>query len=114
MKHTLVIPLLLAALFLAGCSQTLPVTGSFSDGSATIEGTATGHLDGAGTLNLTTSTGLKVTGTFVYTTSRTGQGTFKCSDGRSGPFSFVSTGSRGTGTGRLGNETITFSFGKES
>lgn len=111
MKITLLV-LVLSSSVLTGCSETLPVTGSFADGSATIDGTATGHLDGAGTLNLTTSTGLKVTGTFVYTTMRTGEGIFKSSDGRSGPFTFVSTGSRGTGTGKLGNETITFTFGR--
>lgn len=112
MKMLSVIAAALGVAALAGCSATLPVTGSFSDGSASITGTATGHTDGSGTLSLTTSTGLKVTGTFVYTTSRTGDGTFTCSDGRSGPFHFVSTGMRGTGTGRLGNEVITFTFGK--
>jgi hypothetical protein len=98
--------------FCVGCTLTEPVTGSFSDGSATISGTATGKMDHSGTISLTTSTGLKISGTFVYVTPRTGEGTFTCSDGRSGPFQFVSTGSHGTGTGKLGNEEITFTFGK--
>jgi hypothetical protein len=100
-----------AAFFVTGCTLTLPVSGQFDDGSATITGTATGHMDHSGTLQLQTSTGLKVTGVFVYTTPRTGEGTFTCSDGRSGPFQFVSTGNHGTGTGQLGNEKITFTFG---
>ena len=112
MKYLFALTAAVVALALSGCSLTLPVTGAFDDGSATLSGTATGHLDGAGTIALVTSSGLKVEGTFVYVTSRTGEGTFHCSDGRSGPFRFVSTGSRGTGTGRLGTETISFTFGK--
>jgi hypothetical protein len=91
--------------------MTLPVTGSSEDGRLTFSGTATGHMDGSGTITLKSNTGLRVTGDFVYVTSRQGEGTFKCSDGRTGPFRFVSTGTRGTGTGRLGSENITFSFG---
>lgn len=92
-----VICLGLGALLLAGCSMTLPVTGSLEDGSETFNGSATGHTDGAGELQITTSAGVTCRGTFVYVTQREGSGTFQCADGRSGPFTFVSTGSRGTG-----------------
>lgn len=54
----------------------------------------------------------EATGDFVYVTSREGSGVFNCDDGRSGPFSFVSTGSRGNGHGSLGNQAMTFTFGK--
>ena len=50
-------------------------------------------------------------GTFVYTTERTGEGTLNCDDGRSGPFTFVSTGRRGTGSGSLNGRPFTFTFG---
>lgn len=100
-----------AVLLLAGCSVTLPVKGRFESGAVTFTGTATGHLDGSGTLNLTASNGLTVEGSFVYVNSREGRGTFTASDGRSGSFEFVSTGRRGTGTGQLGADRVTFTFG---
>jgi hypothetical protein len=50
-------------------------------------------------------------GTFVYATEREGEGVFRCADGRSGPFRFVSTGTRGTGQGDLGGKRFTFTFG---
>ncbi len=103
--------LLVAALGLGGCSMTLPVEGQSTDGLETFTGTATGYVDGAGTLSIASNRGLSCTGTFVYVTERNGSGTFKCSDGESGPFNFVSTGSRGSGTGKIGNRTFTFTFG---
>lgn len=68
-------------------------------------------MDGAGTLEIRSSKGVTCTGDFVYVTRREGRGTFVCSDGRSGPFEFVSTGSRGTGFGTLGGRKYTFTFG---
>ena len=50
-------------------------------------------------------------GNFVYVTHRQGEGVFNCDDGRSGPFTFASTGTAGTGYGTLGNERFTFTFG---
>ena len=100
------------AILFSGCSMTLPVRGQFASGSQTFSGTATGYLDGSGTMQVTATDGTTCTGNFVYVTDRQGEGTFVCSDGRSGPFRFVSTGSSGTGTGRIGNETVTFTFGK--
>jgi hypothetical protein len=103
--------LVLLALALGGCSMTLPVTGSLEDGSETFTGSATGYMDGGGTLTLISNKGLSCTGTFVYVTRRDGKGTFNCTNGQSGPFEFVSTGTRGTGTGRIGSRPFTFSFG---
>jgi hypothetical protein len=104
---------LLIGLLLTGCSMTLPVKGGFESGAVTFTGTATGYMDGSGTLKLVASNGLTVAGTFIYVTRREGQGTFTASDGRSGSFQFVSTGRRGTGTGNLGTDRVTFSFGME-
>jgi hypothetical protein len=106
------LPLLAAlCLSLAGC-MTLPVTGSTEDGTEQFYGSATGYMDGSGTITLESNKGTKVHGTFVYINRRQGQGTFRCADGRTGPFSFVSTGSSGTGTGRLGTQYFTFTFGE--
>jgi len=100
-----------AALVVSGCAMTLPVKGQASDGSETFTGSATGYADGAGTLTITSSKGRKCTGDFVYVSRREGSGTFTCTDGASGPFTFVSTGTRGTGTGTLGGKAFTFTFG---
>ncbi|MER9070074.1 hypothetical protein NKH84_26490 [Mesorhizobium sp. M0902] len=91
--------------------MTLPVKGQSSDGSETFTGSATGQIDGAGTLSIVSSKGRTCKGDFVYITNREGSGTFTCSDGQSGPFTFVSTGTRGTGSGTLGGKPFTFSFG---
>lgn len=96
---------------LSGCSMTLPVTGSMEDGSETFTGSATGYMDGGGNLTITSNKGQTCSGTFVYVTRREGEGTFKCGDGTTGPFTFVSTGTRGTGKGRLGGKPFTFTFG---
>lgn len=103
--------ILAAALALAGCSMTLPVVGSLSDGSETFSGSATGYMDGGGNLEILGTKGTSCKGNFVYVNSREGAGTFNCIDGRTGPFTFVSTGKRGTGTGKLGDQVFTFTFG---
>jgi hypothetical protein len=100
-----------ASFFLAGC-MTLRVTGSTEDGSERFFGSATGYMSGGGTITLESTKGAKIEGTFVYVNSRQGEGTFRCADGRTGPFTFVSTGTYGTGTGRLGNQYFTFTFGE--
>lgn len=105
------IALIAAAALLAGCSMTLPLQGSLEEGDETFSGTATGHSDGGGTLQIESNRGLSCRGTFVYVTSRNGRGTFNCSNGMSGPFDFVSTGTRGTGAGRIGGRRFTFTFG---
>lgn len=102
---------LLAPLALTACAMTLPVQGSLEEGDETFSGTATGYMDGGGNLQIASTRGLSCSGTFVYVTPRAGRGTFTCTNGLSGPFEFVSTGSRGTGTGRIGDRRFTFTFG---
>lgn len=103
--------LLLAALaVVGGCTMTRAVTGQIQNSSETFTGSATGGIDGSGDLAVTTTSGAVCTGTFVYVTERRGEGTFRCSDGRTGPFHFASTGSRGTGEGDLGGQHFTFTF----
>jgi hypothetical protein len=91
--------------------MTLPVTGQLQTPVETFSGSATGHLDGAGELRLQTASGAQCVGAFVYINGRQGSGTIRCSDGRSGSFSFVSTGKRGTGDGILDGRPFTFTFG---
>lgn len=102
---------LLSLFLLAGCEASVPVTGASEDGLETFTGTASGGLDGAGTLNIKTSRGMSCEGAFVYATEREGKGTFRCSGGTGGTFEFVSTGTRGTGTGVIGGRRFTFTFG---
>lgn len=96
---------------LSGCSMTLPLQGQTVTGDETFTGKATGYLDGGGTLELVSSKGKHCTGTFVYVSHRDGAGTFTCTNGQSGSFDFVSTGTRGTGTGKIGDRPFTFTFG---
>jgi hypothetical protein len=96
---------------LVGCSMTLPVRGQIQSTDETFVGSATGYMDGSGKLTITSSKGAVCTGDFVYVTSRQGSGVFTCNDKRSGPFEFVSTGKRGTGTGDLSGQRFTFTFG---
>ena len=96
---------------LAACALTLPVTGELQATHETFAGSATGHMDAAGELDITLASGTKCVGRFVYVTPRQGSGTLKCSDGRSGTFDFVSTGQRGTGSGQLEGRPFTLIFG---
>lgn len=101
-----------ASLGISACSMTLPVAGLVQTTGERFSGTATGYMDGAGELTVVSTGGATCRGKFVYVTSRTGEGVFECDDGRSGPFTFVSTGSKGTGVGNLGGERFTFTFGR--
>ena len=101
----------LFAIAAAGCSLTLPVQGVIDGGGETISGKATGYANGGGTIEIATSAGTTCSGNFVYVRPREGEGVFNCSDGRSGPFRFVSTGTSGTGTGDFGGKRFTFTFG---
>lgn len=96
---------------LTGCSVTLPVKGRVQNSDETFTGTATGGMSGSGTLTIRSSKGPTCTGNFVYIASRQGEGVFNCDDGRTGPFSFVSTGTSGSGHGDLGGQRFTFTFG---
>lgn len=98
---------------LASCSMTLPVRGQVQNSNETFTGTATGYMDGGGNLVIVSNEGATCKGNFVYASGRKGEGVFTCNDGRTGPFQFVSTGSRGTGYGDLGGQRFTFTFGKE-
>lgn len=103
--------LVILAQALIGCSMTVPAQGKLQGSPETFSGTATGYMDGSGTLTVVTSAGTTCSGNFVYVNGRQGEGVFMCDDGRSGPFQFVSTGSRGTGWGDLGGQKFTFTFG---
>jgi hypothetical protein len=100
-----------AGMLISACSLTLPVQGSVQNSAEMFLGTATGYMDGAGDLHIVSNKGPVCDGNFVYVTSRQGEGGFTCSDGRTGPFQFVSTGKRGTGHGTLGGQNFTFTFG---
>ncbi len=99
------------ALGLTACSMTVPVQGQVQAASETFTGSATGYMDGSGKLSVVSSLGASCSGDFVYVSAREGSGTFRCSDGRSGPFTFVSTGRHGTGHGTLGGQAFIFTFG---
>ena len=101
----------LAALALSGCSMTLPIRGQVDQGGETFSGTTRVSWDGAGELQVISSKNATCNGPFVHITAHAGQGTFNCSDGRQGQFTFVSTGRRGTGSGHLSGEPVTFTFG---
>lgn len=111
-NNSLFITVLFAFGILQGCSMTLPVKGQVQNSAETFTGTATGYLDGGGNLKIVSSKGAVCEGNFVYVNRRQGSGVFDCDDKRSGPFEFVSTGSRGTGYGSLGGERFTFTFGE--
>ncbi len=101
-----------SALLLSACSMTLPVRGQIQGSGELFTGTATGRMDGGGELTIVSSKGATCKGSFVYAERRKGEGVFTCDDGRTGPFQFVSTGTRGTGYGDLGGQRFTFTFGK--
>lgn len=111
MKLTRIAAVLATLTPLAGCSMTLAVQGQVQNTAETFTGSATGYMDRSGNLQIQSNNAASCTGNFVYATSREGEGVFTCSDGRSGPFHFVSTGSRGTGYGALGGQNFTFTFG---
>lgn len=111
-NSTLLIAASFALSVLQGCSMTLPVKGQVQNSTETFTGTATGYIDGGGNLKIISSKGAMCEGNFVYTSQREGKGVFNCDDKRSGPFEFVSTGSRGTGFGDLSGERFIFTFGE--
>lgn len=97
----------------SGCirSITLDAIGRFEDSAEIFIGTATGYPNGSGSIRMTSKLGVVCVGEFVYTTTREGSGVLSASDGRVGKFTFVSTGSNGTGTGDLGGKRFIFTFG---
>ena len=111
MKFIRCVVLGVAALALSACSSTLPVRGDIGATKEAFSGTATGYMDGSGTMLLDSSSGAKCAGNFVYTNGREGDGVIRCDDGRSGTFTFSSTGSRGVGSGKIADQAFTFTFG---
>lgn len=112
MKLFQVATLSLPFVLMTGCSMTLPIQGQMQNSSETFTGVATGYPDGGGDLKIVSSKGATCQGNFVYVTHRQGKGIFTCDDKRTGPFEFVSTGTRGTGVGEMSNgERLIFTFG---
>ena len=101
---------LIAALALSACAAHR-VEGVVEGGREAFHGESFREIDGGGVLTVRSSSGATCTGDFVYVRPRQGEGAFRCSDGRTGPFSFVSTGLRGAGTGFVGGRRFVFSFG---
>jgi hypothetical protein len=91
--------------------MTVPVHGQLERSDEVFAGTATGYLDGGGVLKVTSSKGAVCTGDSVYVNGRQGSGVLTCSDGRTGTYDFVSTGSHGNGYGALDGHRFTFTFG---
>lgn len=96
---------------LAGCVNAAHVQGVVEGSGEVFSGGSFREVDGGGSLTVRSSRGAVCAGDFVYVRPREGQGTFRCSDGRVGPFQFVSTGLRGTGSGNFGGRRFVFSFG---
>ncbi len=110
MKNAAIL-LALSSLALGGCGLTLPVKGQVTGSSEVFTGSATGYADGAGSMKITSNRGATCSGPFVYETRRKGSGTFTCSDGRAGTYTFSSTGTKGSGTGTVGKRQFIFTFG---
>lgn len=114
MKKNIVISLG-GILLLSACvtSITLPVQGGFNKGKEKFIGEATGKIDGSGTITMTTESGTSCSGTFQYAQSMvTGTGIFHCDDGRTGKFTFTTSGNTGIGFGKTNKgEPFKFAFG---
>ena len=95
----------------SGC-MTLPVSGYLGESKEKFLGRATGYVTRTGNLNITTISGIKCEGDFVYETSSNGKGDFKCADGQFGDFLFTSNGNQGEGFGKTNKgEPFFFQFG---
>lgn len=101
------------AILVSACSPTLPVQDTMHNFAETITGSTTETMGGATELHIVSSRGSICNGGFNYVTSREGNGVFACSDGRTGPFHFVSTGTHGAGYGSLEGQNFTFRFGSQ-
>lgn len=100
----------MAVLTLNGC-VTAAVRGKVQGSDEVFTGSATGYLNGAGNLTIYMKNGVSCAGEFVYISNRNGTGIFNCTDGKSGPFEFASTGLHGVGSGNVDGKTFTFTFG---
>ena len=97
------------ALLVAGCAGSLPLQGGTD--KEIFSGSAMGYLDQSGTLAIRSDKGTTCTGTFAYTSPVYGNGTFTCSDGRTGPFVFIFNGTYWSGTGKIGDARFNFVSG---
>jgi hypothetical protein len=105
----LAVPTLAAAL--TGTCAARSIEGMVEGGGEVFSGGSFREIDGGGVLTVRSSRGAICTGEFVYVRVRQGEGTFRCSDGRIGPFQFAATARGGTGTGHFGSKRFVFSFG---
>ncbi len=104
---------LAAMALLAGCSLTVPVSGSSDTAGEVFTGSATGYITGNGDLDVTSSRGVTCTGAFHYVErGRLGNGAVRCSDGREGDLVFRSTGQAGYGYALMSDASLAqFLFG---
>jgi hypothetical protein len=104
---------LLAAVFsattTAAPTATFPISGQMQGSSETFSGIAMEYGVGAADVNVTTSMGAKCTGHYFFNTPQSGNGIYKCDDGRSGPLNLTSSGKRGSGSSS-GVQQISFTF----
>ena len=101
--------LIIAAFTLTACAVR-QVDGVVQGGREVFHGVSFREIDGGGMVSIASSRGTSCQGDFVYTAPHEGKGTFTCNDGRTGPFGFVATGRRGTGTGTIGGQPFVFRF----
>lgn len=101
--------LVLAAFTLTACAVR-QVDGVVQGGREVFQGLSFREIDGGGMVSIASSRGVTCDGDFVYVAPHEGKGTFYCTDGRTGPFSFVATGRRGTGTGTIAGQPFVFRF----
>lgn len=98
------------ALLCGACGDSAGVRGSMDGTGEQLTGKSQERLGGTGTLTLKTTAGVECSGPFVYKTQREASGTLQCSDGRTGTFDLVSTGTRGSGKGVLGGRPFTITL----
>lgn len=101
----------IAALSSVAACAARNIEGMVEGGREVFAGGSFREIDGGGVLTVSSNAGAVCAGEFVYVQPRQGQGTFRCSDGRVGPFQFVATARGGTGTGHFGSKRFVFSFG---
>lgn len=104
---------LAVALLAAACSVTAAVYGIVGDDGEVYTGTATGGMDGRGSMNLSNSRGTSCIGTFRYVTNDHGVGLLTCSDGDQAQVQFNAlsmTSGYGFGVSRSGRN-VKFAFG---
>lgn len=96
---------------LAGFGLTVPVEGVSETGDETFVGTATGHWNGEGTVDVVSDRGIRCSGAFTFVLEGPGQGAIRCSNGQTGTFAFRLHGLSGQGEGMLGRRRFRLRFG---